>query len=75
MARAIAQSASKAPAAKRVSASAPSKRPTPRPHISAEAIAERAYHKYQARGCEDGFAELDWLGAEEELLADSKRTK
>ena len=33
-----------------------------------ERIRARAYELYQERGYEDGFAELDWLRAEEEAL-------
>ncbi len=35
-----------------------------------QAIAERAYAIYEARGGRDGLAEEDWHQAEEELAAD-----
>ena len=35
--------------------------------ITHEAIAERAYALFEARGCEPGFHVADWLAAESEL--------
>lgn len=48
--------------------------PTPEFHfttpiIPLEAIARRAYAKWEARGCEHGHDLEDWLEAEIELLA------
>ena len=34
-------------------------------------IAERAFQRWQARGCLDGSAEQDWLQAEAELHAEA----
>ena len=36
--------------------------------VDHEALAERAYELWQARGCPDGSAECDWFEAERELL-------
>ena len=38
------------------------------PLITEDAIAQRAYALYLARGCEDGHDVEDWLQAERELL-------
>ncbi|MGA7382923.1 MAG: DUF2934 domain-containing protein [Terriglobales bacterium] len=35
---------------------------------SQDRIRERAYELYEARGCEPGRAEPDWLRAEQEIL-------
>lgn len=32
-------------------------------------IAKRAFERYQARGCQDGFDLDDWLTAEREVLS------
>ena len=42
----------------------------PKPAITREAIAKRAYEKYLARGSRPGFEEEDWFAAEQELLAE-----
>jgi hypothetical protein len=31
-------------------------------------IAEAAYHKWEQRGCEPGFADQDWMEAEKQIL-------
>ena len=36
-------------------------------NVDWNAISRRAYELYQARGCQDGWAERDWLQAEAEL--------
>jgi hypothetical protein len=38
-----------------------------------EAIRARAYELYLARGCEDGFAQDDWLRAEAEITTQYER--
>ena len=40
--------------------------------VTAEQIADRAYHLYLARGCEQGDAIGDWLQAERELNSRSR---
>jgi len=44
------------------------------PPIPAEAIARRAYEKFMARGCQHGFDQEDWLAAEQELIAEARKT-
>ena len=39
--------------------------------VSDEAIAKRAYEKFEARGCVDGFDREDWAAAHRELLAEA----
>jgi hypothetical protein len=45
----------------------PSEKNTETPLITEDAIAQRAYALYQARGCEHGHDVEDWLRAEREL--------
>lgn len=39
--------------------------------VTHEAIAQRAYEIWQARGCPDGDGQADWRAAEAELLAEN----
>jgi hypothetical protein len=39
--------------------------------VSDQAVAERAYDRFCARGCAHGFDEEDWIAAEAELIAES----
>ena len=39
--------------------------------VSAEAVRDRAYNRFQARGSEHGHDVEDWLVAETELLKDN----
>ncbi len=41
--------------------------------LSDEAIAERAYEKFIARGSAHGFDQQDWASATQELLAEARR--
>lgn len=36
-------------------------------------IRQRAHQLYEQRGCQDGFAERDWLQAEQEVLRNLAR--
>jgi len=38
---------------------------------SPDAVARRAYERYVARGCEDGYDLDDWLQAEEEIRSET----
>jgi hypothetical protein len=38
--------------------------------VSDEDVAERAYHKFLARGSIHGFDEQDWIAAQRELIAE-----
>jgi hypothetical protein len=42
--------------------------------ISNEAIAKRAYEKFEARGCVDGRDREDWGQAQDELLAEANKS-
>ncbi len=42
------------------------------PTASADAIAERAYAKYLARGAKDGHDREDWLAAEQEIVVEAR---
>jgi hypothetical protein len=39
--------------------------------VSREQISEKAYEKWQQRGCVHGFDREDWMQVENELLQDS----
>jgi hypothetical protein len=39
--------------------------------VSREQTSEKAYEKWQQRGCVHGFDREDWMQAEKELLQDS----
>jgi hypothetical protein len=43
--------------------------------ITKDAIAQRAYELYMARGCEDGHHVEDWLQAERELQETNQMSK
>jgi len=46
-----------------------------RNHVSADAVAVRAYELFVARGCTDGHALDDWIEAERQLEATAQQPR